>query len=224
VRKRLELLDKNSENFLLIDHIALAPSEDLPCFGFDVLLNNSAFFVSERKYTLRECEDFLGEFIRLSGEIESYSIIETGHREFKIRFSAGRGILLSRSYYASASEAQEQLDYFTGRISETAPLHTISTKYEKLYVNLSNPFSGVVSLFLPSWPSRFQNEGFKKYIQEYFCEELPAHLAVNLKWLNFGEMSKIEKHWDEYRQTFASPDASRRMAALDRFLEVLISN
>jgi hypothetical protein len=214
-------LDRASENFLIVDHIAIKPSDDMPCYGFDALLDQKTFFCSERKYTLSESELFSEEFGRAFEVKDNFEIIETGLKEFRIRFQCSFGSLLTVSYYSSATEAVEDLDYFLGNIQINGPKYRFATKYESHFVNLVNPFSHIVTVILPTWPSKFQNEGFKKYTEDFFYEELPSHLAVNVKWFDLEEMKAFELSWEDYHNNLNSSNIISKMNSLDKVMSAL---
>ena len=216
-------LDSLSENFLIIDHITLKPSDDLPCFGFDVLYNEKTFFTSERNFSLDQCNAFSLEFSKLCEKKENFRIIETSLKEFRIEFLSKFGKLLTRTYYSSFDEASDYLDLFLSNSINNTHQYNFTTKYENYYINISNPFSYIVSIILPSWPSKFQIEGFKKYLEDYFYQELPSHMVVNLKWLNFDEMRDFENNWDNYRRSLISDDSKYKVESLDHVMANLVS-
>jgi hypothetical protein len=131
--------------------------------------------------------------------------------------------LLSVSYYSSATEAVEDLEYFLENLKSKGPTFLFTTKYESHFVNLSNPFSHIVTLILPTWPSKFQKQGFRKYTEELFYEELPSHLAVNLKWLDLEEMKAFESCWEDYQNSLNDGDVFSKMHSLDKVMSTLAS-
>ncbi len=50
-------------------------------------------------------------------------------------------------------------------------------------VHLQDPYSLQVSLVFPSWPERFQDPNFRRFITQMVREETPAHLTCYLHWL-----------------------------------------
>lgn len=221
--RKISDLDRASESFLIIDHIVIKPTDDMPCYGFDAGLEKNTFFSSERKYTLNECNRFSEEFGRSFEVKDNFEIIETAFKEFRIRFQCSFGSLLSVSYYSSATEAVEDLEYFLENLKSKGPTFLFTTKYESHFVNLSNPFSHIVTLILPTWPSKFQKQGFRKYTEELFYEELPSHLAVNLKWLDLEEMKAFESCWEDYQNSLNDGDVFSKMHSLDKVMSTLAS-
>jgi hypothetical protein len=223
VLKKLRDLDEGSENLFIVDHLDLHPTPDLSCFGFDVLLNGVPFFSSERKYTLKGCETFLEEFTERSRLENSFSVFETDHREFKIRFNGNNGALLTRSFFSTAKEAREQLEFFIHTSGKKELEFNFHTSFEDHFINLQNPFSHVVTVLLPTWPSRFQKEGYRKYIEEFIYEEFPAHLAVNIKWLDFEDMKNFEEQLREYSAASQTNHSTKKLEALEKFMNTLAS-
>jgi hypothetical protein len=223
VSGQLRRIDRESENFRIIDHITLKPTDDMPCFGFNVMTDNMPFFISERRYTLTAANDFADEFTELCKKKENFAIIETAMKEYRIKFNCSHGDLLTRMYYSTREAAEEKLDYFLYSTKDRIPDYLFFTKYEDHYINLSNPFSYIVTVLLPTWPSKFQKEGFRKYMEEYLYEELPSHLAVNMKWLDFEAMRILEQHLEAYDAIEKTGSAPAKMKALDALMDVLIS-
>jgi hypothetical protein len=223
IHNRIIALDKSSENFLFIDHITLKPSDDLACFGFDVNYAKKPFFVSERTFTLDECKVFSSEFIDFCAQRRNFKIIETSLKEFRIKFDCQYGQLLTRTYFSSFDEANDQLDLFLSSNFDQTVRISYSTKYENHFTNISNPFSYIITILLPSWPSKFQKEGFKKYIEEYFNEVLPSHMVVNLKWLELEEMQAFETQWSHYSESLYSSNKEEKLKSLDTIMTSLVS-
>lgn len=221
--EKIKELDVNSENFLLIDHITLKPKDDLNCFGFDVLFNQKTFFSSERNFSLKQCKKFSKEFSKLCKQKENYSVIETSMKEFRIEFLCNFGKLLTREYYSSFKEASDYLNLFLCSNVINKEQFSFYTKFENSYINISNPFSYIVSIILPTWPSKFQKVGFKKYLEDYFIQELPAHIVVNIKWFDFDKMKDFENDWDNYKSSLNSNDSEFRLISLEKILAALIT-
>jgi hypothetical protein len=221
--EKIKELDVNSENFLLIDHITLKPKDDLNCFGFDVLFNQKTFFSSERNFSLKLCKKFSKEFSKLCKQKENYSVIETSMKEFRIEFLCNFGKLLTREYYSSFQEASDYLNLFLCSNVINKEQFSFYTKFENSYINISNPFSYIVSIILPTWPSKFQKVGFKKYLEDYFIQELPAHIVVNIKWFDFDKMKDFENDWDNYKSSLNSNDSEFRLISLEKILAALIT-
>jgi hypothetical protein len=214
---KIKELDIASERFIIIDHISLKPSDEMPCFGVDVIFNGKPFFVSDRKFSLSQLDIFTEEFSKQAKNGAGFLVVETSLKEFRIRFDSKAGTLFTRNYFSSVKEANDQLDLFIESFKDQPFIFSYFSKYENHYVNISNPFSFVVTVVLPTWPSKFQKAGFKKYIEDYFSHELPAHMAVNIKWLDYDAMNKFESAWEEYKG-LQQQDAITKLSALDKIM------
>lgn len=83
-----------------------------------------------------------------------------------------------------------------------------------------------ISLLLPDWPARFQEERFKEYITDVFLERIPAHLSNEIFWLDVNKMKTFEKKYESWaklkaRQKFdEAPSESLKNAAYEVFKEI----
>ncbi len=79
-----------------------------------------------------------------------------------------------------------------------------------------DPYSFVMTLVFPDWPARFQREDFRNLVHEWVMLESPAHLFVNILWLDMVEMETFErayKEWLFYRTTTDPNNADLKEAA-----------
>ncbi|MFK8104755.1 MAG: hypothetical protein AB8G15_19710 [Saprospiraceae bacterium] len=65
-------------------------------------------------------------------------------------------------------------------------------------------FSNVLTIVLPEWPSRFQRKGFKTALDQRIRTEAPAHLWLNILWLEKSKFQKFQRlfgpWWNAYRE------------------------
>jgi hypothetical protein len=60
-------------------------------------------------------------------------------------------------------------------------------------------------------------------MEEYLYEELPSHLVVNIKRLDFEEMRTVEKYLDVFTNAVENEMPHNRIKALDALMSALIS-
>jgi hypothetical protein len=58
--------------------------------------------------------------------------------------------------------------------------------------------SGIVTIVLPHWNERFQNEQFRSFFQATISRELPAHLAPQIFWVTPEGMAKFEQKYYQW--------------------------
>jgi hypothetical protein len=63
---------------------------------------------------------------------------------------------------------------------------------------LPDPYTFVVTVVLPDWPSRFQDPTFRQFITDTIYRELPAHLVVNVRWFSHAQMKQFENGYDAW--------------------------
>ena len=70
-------------------------------------------------------------------------------------------------------------------------------------------FSCRITIVFPNWPVKFQNNIFRESISKWLYENCPAHIKVDILWLNFNEMNVFEnmyKYWYEVFNSKTSDD------------------
>lgn len=84
-----------------------------------------------------------------------------------------------------------------------------------------------VSLLLPNWPARFQEERFRDYLTSVFYERIPAHISNNILWLNVNEMKAFEEkyhHWQKLKAGHRiedDPSEDLKKAAFEVYREIV---
>lgn len=56
-----------------------------------------------------------------------------------------------------------------------------------------NPYK--LSIILPLWPARFQDNGFQQYVQQLFTKHAPLYAALNFIWLDLIYMKEFEEYY-----------------------------
>jgi hypothetical protein len=58
-----------------------------------------------------------------------------------------------------------------------------------------DPYSAQVTVVLPAWARRFQNEAFRKFFENTLRRELPAHCTLTTYWLDPQNLRKFEQRY-----------------------------
>ena len=111
---------------------------------------------------------------------------------------------------------------FTKELQKHSAVEYYTTQYD-LYNQVSDPYSMILTVIMPSWPYRFQDSQFRRHIEQTILRETPAHLAVNVKWLNFSKMGQFEEIWYAYLATRAG-FLENPMPGMQEQLDVLTEN
>jgi hypothetical protein len=86
--------------------------------------------------------------------------------------------------------------YYLEKIYRHPQLKFRTARHE-LFDGLTDPYSHTLTVVLPDWPPRFQDDLFQSNFQKVVFGEAPAHLAVNLRWLSYSRLKEFE---DLYRK------------------------
>lgn len=62
-----------------------------------------------------------------------------------------------------------------------------------------NFFNLKISVLLPDWPVRFQNEQFTDYVSELIRERLPSHINCEIFWIGENQMKPFVKAYSNWR-------------------------
>jgi hypothetical protein len=73
--------------------------------------------------------------------------------------------------------------------------------------------SDTLSFILPDWPSRFQKGDFVKYFKSLISENIMAHHAVNVYFLNLAEISRFEELY--YQWLFLKNQDNSNLKSID---------
>lgn len=63
-----------------------------------------------------------------------------------------------------------------------------------------DPYSHIVSVILPAWQGRFYNQNFRKFFDKLVRLECPAHIVLNICWIDCKQMGEFELHYKEWLQ------------------------
>ncbi|HEU4719030.1 MAG TPA: hypothetical protein VFU15_14400, partial [Bacteroidia bacterium] len=66
-----------------------------------------------------------------------------------------------------------------------------------LFCRFDDPYSFIVSVILPAWQGRFFNQDFRRFFDRTLRLECPAHLILNICWLDCKQMGAFE---DKYKK------------------------
>jgi hypothetical protein len=127
---------------------------------------------------------------------------------------------LSINSFEYAQGMIKQISHFFQTFNkESEGFHLLEHILLRTSDNLSgtqDPYSFMITLVFPTWPARFQREDFKNLVHEFVMSESPAHIFVNIIWLDLTEMETFEnayKDWLFYRNTEEIDDPKLKEAA-----------
>lgn len=91
----------------------------------------------------------------------------------------------------------------------------------------TDPYSFTVSVVLPSWPARFRNLDFRRYVEDRIRLETPAHIFPKICWVTPETMIALSNSLGAWKASMASIDFNDELFVSDfknRSLETIIQN
>lgn len=201
-------LDQESEGFHMIEHVLLRPLEPVS-FLFSFLDIEGDIFIEGLYPGELKDQKSQGEDLILYGiDSANYSIVEKENdlsysvviynpehepvakllKEFSSKPGAKAGLDLALEYFRKLASKEVELDSVleinhAGGAGQGFPFDF--------------QFSATLSFLFPDWPNRFQKADFVNFIKNLIAENSMAHHAINLYFLNLGELARFE---DLYHQ------------------------
>ncbi|MGK7957437.1 MAG: hypothetical protein AB4063_19615, partial [Crocosphaera sp.] len=82
-------------------------------------------------------------------------------------------------------------------LDDLLPLPKIPATFPDLPSNF-DPYSFRVSVILPNWPTRFRDTNFRPLLERTLHLEAPAHVALDIYWLNVEQMHHFEEAYGQW--------------------------
>lgn len=68
---------------------------------------------------------------------------------------------------------------------------------------LRDPYSFWLTVILPDWPPRFSDPDFRRFFEQLFRRETPAHIAIRFCWLDQEHLLRFEPAFKRWREELA---------------------
>ncbi|MDR8390610.1 hypothetical protein NC796_05635 [Aliifodinibius sp. S!AR15-10] len=101
------------------------------------------------------------------------------------------------------------------------PIHLDQEECESC--KITDPYSHIATVVVPYWPGRFIDMDFRKFAEKRLRMEAPAHVFLNVCWINCEHMAEFEEKYKQWliatNTREASPDSVSE--ALDELIDIL---
>jgi hypothetical protein len=167
--------------------------------------------------------------ISRGGKESNYDIVENSEGNYEVLLYIDKKktqfikmlnkVVAIRTFEQAQAVIKQAANFFETFNKESEGFHLLEHIMLRTNDTLSgtyDPYSFIMTLVFPSWPARFQRAEFKNLIHEFVMLESPAHIFVNILWLDLTEMETFEKaykEWMFYRTTEDSSDPRLKEAA-----------
>jgi hypothetical protein len=80
-----------------------------------------------------------------------------------------------------------------------------------------DPYSYRLQIILPAYAGRFQDEGFRQFVEHTIRREVPAHILPTVCWISPDDMSLVQAAWRDWLMLaggFSNTDRAGKLTAL----------
>lgn len=198
--RKLKRTSEKSEALFLIERILYRPHPMMRYFTFAVLYEDkSPAYINSGYLTFYERKERIEQIIEIGQKKENYSFRKISN-QFKVVINdhEGNELLVSHRFLNSTKQVEEeieqQIEYFS-KIEkgeyDVVESFKFYTKHYDMYNLVRNPYSFILTILIPNWPTKFQNESFKTLLVETIRKELPAHIMPDIKWVEHKKLLEI---------------------------------
>jgi hypothetical protein len=232
-------LNSKSEGMYLIDHILLRPIIKNTEFGF-VLRDEwgEPTFQSVWVNSIEERTRLLSDFYKAAEDPESYR--EDG-ASVALKNANGESLAVfqnPKSGLKKIIDSTIELSYMMSGEPEVSG-HLSLMELERLRLKGTLHREGIfmqrtvafrrrlpdgmeldesffdlkASLVLPDWPARFQEKHFKYFLENEVRERIPAHMEIQVHWLDLKEFISFEATYHEWLATILAQKSEKKQIA-----------
>ncbi|RYG26429.1 MAG: hypothetical protein EOO01_42035 [Chitinophagaceae bacterium] len=126
-----------------------------------------------------------------------------GYFTFSIQ-EKDRTLASSKKAYRKKEEMDKEIDTLVAFFAfELNLIATTDDTDESSFTDTIDPYSFQVSFFLPDWPERFRDPGFRHLLETTIQAEVPAHIFPTIFWLDYKTMKDFEKVYKPWLEEIA---------------------
>ncbi len=85
----------------------------------------------------------------------------------------------------------------------------------------ADPYSFWVTIVLPYWPKRFQNNNFRTFFETTLRKEAPAHVALQIAWISPKQMLSFERAYKEWLESISAIGGCDEISAKNKLIQEL---
>ena len=204
-----------------------------PQWRFRLKDNNGKVIIKSEDYKhLQSCRHAITLIKKTLVEGGDIRILKSKHNKFYFNMvAANNEIFCTSNFWETQSEVIRILNELKEYFDSIQSQEEIEIKnFDK------DPYSFRISIILPSWPEKFRNINFRRFVERTIRMETPAHIFPRICWIDFEQMKKFEtayKAWlkelpmEEPGKEISKEELNEKqvnsMNSVNSFIEVLFS-
>lgn len=208
----LHELNQNSEGFHVIEHTLLRPMSKA-LYGLQLLDENNQPILEQYAYQPLAKQELIAENLDKLGIVKEKYIIQEKEDGFEVILTEektnekGEIIFENIAKYVNSIdtviEAQEVIDniirFLKDNYEKGTDIFTLiqfpAVEQRTSYLE-EKYYAFRMSIVLPKWCNRFNNEDFKQLFFQTVQENIPAHIKVDYHWMSFEELMEFETAYE----------------------------
>mgnify|MGYP004172707625 CR=1 FL=1 len=202
-KERFKSLNNLCEGIFIIEHILLRPLVSSNYTTSFIYNDGLEFLKSYTSGTFEDQREFRDDIYVLGVDSENFSVqkIENKSRYKVILFDIlNQPIFESIKIYNSKGEALREIEKIIAFFEEKKKEQIDLDKFSTITIDMGNShefpvdfeYSNRISLIIPNWPFRFQNNEFMDYLNELMDKFIPAHIKFDIYPLEINQIALFE--------------------------------
>jgi len=201
-------LNTQSEGFHVVEHILLRPSFQLPVFGFNfradtgqVLFRHDHWLSFDQRakaldalFAVTEMEEG-SDYKTIADKLFDVCNVNISQDETSTSFIDAKVLADANPQLATRvfNKIRYNLDKYRNSSRMYLPAFNTLVLLPGKTAIMEDFFNFRITVVLPEWTARFQDNGFRQFAEKIFAENTPAHLRIHFKWLSLAQMKTFEE-------------------------------
>lgn len=204
LKERFRTFNNECEGMFVLEHILLRP---LVSNNYSTIFKNDqgeAFLRSYRTAPFEDQREFRDDVYVLGVNSENYSVQKVKRKKsFKIVLYdiLNKPVFESVKEFDSKADALEEIQKFINFFNGHKRNKTDLKEFSSINIDIGNShefpvdfdYSNSLSIILPNWPFRFQNNEFLDHLKEQINHFIPAHIKFEIYLLEVDKLVLFEE-------------------------------
>lgn len=230
---KLTKLSESCESIHIIERILYRPHLEMEYFTFAINYEDGTpAFINKDYMKFFDRKAKIQKIIESGQNPNNYEYtIESNQFKVNIKDDEGEILVTTHKFLNSQEEVNKEIEYFSEFFTRVYENKLDKKDYIRYYTkhydlfNLSkNPYSFILTILIPEWPRRFQNQSFRTHLENTIKNELPAHILPDIKWVGLGKLIEITSTCDDYLRLLSKrkPDFQKLSNTSDKLFKYFI--
>ena len=178
-------------------------------------------FKSESYKALQGCVKGISSVKVNGSDFSNYKVLKSVNNKYYFNLIAANGEIIGttsdlyKTEKSAVKKIYEMISFFKSK-SILPPEDIVSCGIDE------DPYSFRISVILPSWPERFRDLNFRRFVEKTIRLETPAHIYPRICWLDLKQMIEFEAAYKKYLEDIYGTK-TERADSTNKFIDVLFN-